>query len=194
MRIIAGKYKGRQLRVPKKMDFRPTSERVREAIFSALQSMLELEGLRVLDLYAGSGALGFEALSRGAAEVAFCEIERARLALLRENAEALGVSDQCTVYSGAVRNCLERELDGEPYDLIFADPPYAEHPGEDLLVWLADTAALHANSLLVIEGGKKQTVLEPRVSLSGGSLAAVLEKEKIYGDTLVLYYRILAEG
>lgn len=120
MRIVAGAWGGRRLRVPRGRSVRPTSDRVREAWMSAAGP--ELPEARVLDLFAGSGALGLEALSRGAASAVFVERGREALPVLRANIRSLGADESATVVADDVFRFLERP--GEPFDLAFADPPY----------------------------------------------------------------------
>ncbi|WP_091449510.1 16S rRNA (guanine(966)-N(2))-methyltransferase RsmD [Actinokineospora iranica] len=121
-RIVAGAAGGRRLAVPPK-GTRPTSDRVREALFSALEAAAGLDGARVLDLYAGSGALGFEALSRGAVLATLVESDRAAVGVLRGNAAALGMAG-ADVRAAKVDKVLATTPDA-PYDVVFADPPYA---------------------------------------------------------------------
>lgn len=124
MRIIAGKWRGRTLESPPGMGTRPTANRVRETLFSMLASRLgSFEDLRVADLFAGRGALGLEALSRGARHATFVEIDPAAVAVIRRNAEKLGASLEVLSGSALV---LPRN---EPFDLIFADPPYSSGSG-----------------------------------------------------------------
>lgn len=118
MRIIGGAAKGRRLRTRRGLDTRPMMDRVREAIFSSLGDLVD--GARVLDLYAGSGSLGLEALSRGAASVVFVENDRAALAVLRSNVEEVGLGGE--VVGRAVEDYLMGP--GSPVDLAFVDPPY----------------------------------------------------------------------
>jgi len=126
MRIIAGEWRGRTIEAPPGLGTRPTGDRVRETLFSMLSSRLGgLEGLRVADLFAGSGALGFEALSRGAASATFVESNAQAAAVLRSNAAKLGAADRVMIVSGSAL-ALPR---AEPFDLILADPPYAEGSG-----------------------------------------------------------------
>jgi 16S rRNA (guanine966-N2)-methyltransferase len=122
IRIIAGDFKGRRLKTPTGRTVRPTSDRVREAWFSILQQ--SIPDARVLDLFAGSGALGFEALSRGAARVDFVETHRVSLTTLKENIEALKVEDRVTIHRMDARRFAEGLQPGA-YDVAFADPPYA---------------------------------------------------------------------
>ena len=122
MRIVAGEWRGRRIKAPADDRVRPTADRVREAWLSILAGAVP--GARVLDLYAGSGALGLEALSRGAATAEFVELNAASLEALRANIAALGVAGQVTVHRGDALRFAER-LDPGAYDLAFADPPYA---------------------------------------------------------------------
>lgn len=120
-RIIAGTHRGRRLQVPAGEDTRPTSDRAREGLFSSVQSLLELEGARVLELYAGSGALGLEARSRGAGPVTLVERDPAALAAIRANAVLLG--EDVDIVVADVLTFLGRSP--QAYDLVLADPPYA---------------------------------------------------------------------
>jgi 16S rRNA (guanine966-N2)-methyltransferase len=120
-RIVAGSAGGRRIEVPPR-GTRPTAERVREAVFSALESLTELSGARVLDLYAGSGALGLEALSRGAAHATFVEADRRAAQLVRRNADALGLG-AVRVERTKAETLLAGQADGA-YQIVLADPPY----------------------------------------------------------------------
>jgi len=142
-RIIAGTHRGRQLAVPLGAVTRPTSDRAREGMFSSLQSLLDLEGAAVLNLYAGSGALGLEALSRGAASATLVESDERALAVLRRNTETLGLP---AVVVGLE---VERFLAGtpEPYDLVLLDPPYElEIDLAALVPWAADVVVVERRS------------------------------------------------
>lgn len=121
MRITGGAFGGRRLTQPADPRVRPTSDRVREAWMNILGP--DLEGARVLDLFAGSGALGLDALSRGAASVTFVELSPASLAAIRANIEALGVADRVEVRRGDALRVVAR-LSGQPYDVVVADPPW----------------------------------------------------------------------
>ena len=126
MRIIAGAWRGRAIEAPPGAGTRPTADRVRETLFSMLASRLgSFEELRVADLFAGSGALGLEALSRGAANATFVETAAAAVALIRRNAEKLGADERARVIAGSALTLPQ----SEPFDLIFADPPYAPGSG-----------------------------------------------------------------
>src|SRR3989442_15514188 len=129
LRIIAGEFKGRRLKTPAGRTVRPTGDRVKEAWFSILQQ--SIPEARVLDLFAGSGALGFEALSRGAMAVDFVENHMASLAAIRDNAATLKVEDRVTIHRMDAVRFAER-LQPAQYDLAFADPPYATDEAEQL--------------------------------------------------------------
>lgn len=122
LRVIAGEFGGRRLKTPPGRIIRPTGDRVKEAWFSILQS--SIPGARVLDLFAGSGALGFEALSRGARAVDFVEKHKAALATIRDNATTLNVADRVTIHRDDAMRFAER-LQPHVYDVALADPPYA---------------------------------------------------------------------
>lgn len=128
-RIIAGEFGGRRLQAPSGRGTRPTADRVREAWMSILGP--RLPGARVLDLYAGTGALGLEALSRGAAHIDFVERVPSVLAVLRENIAALGVDDRCRVHRADALRFVEGLAPGA-YDVALADPPYADPAAERL--------------------------------------------------------------
>ncbi|MFZ0043055.1 MAG: 16S rRNA (guanine(966)-N(2))-methyltransferase RsmD [Solirubrobacteraceae bacterium] len=171
MRVIAGEYGGRELVAPKGRATRPTSDRVREALFSILG---DIGGARVLDLYAGSGALGIEALSRGAAQATFVDSARGAIAAIRRNLEALGV--EAEVVSQPASAFLERaRRNARQYDLLFLDPPYrlASSLGRDLTVALA--AVLAPDARVVAESDRRSP------------LALELEEldHRRYGDTLI---------
>jgi 16S rRNA (guanine(966)-N(2))-methyltransferase RsmD len=122
MRIIAGTFRSRPLDAPPGLATRPTSDRLRETLFNVLAP--RIEGANFLDLYAGSGAVGMEALSRGAAQVAFVERAPAALKVLRANLEKLGLRTGFHVHAAAVGAWLRREITGAGFDLVFLDPPY----------------------------------------------------------------------
>ncbi|HJS44249.1 MAG TPA: 16S rRNA (guanine(966)-N(2))-methyltransferase RsmD, partial [Gemmatimonadales bacterium] len=128
-RIIAGEFRGRRLKAPAGRAVRPTGDRVKEAWFSILQQ--SIPHARVLDLFAGSGALGFEALSRGAVSVDFVESHKASLAVIRDNAATLGAEARVTIHRSDAMRFAERLQPGA-YDVAFADPPYAADEAAEL--------------------------------------------------------------
>jgi 16S rRNA (guanine966-N2)-methyltransferase len=149
LRIIAGSLKGRKVPVPESNGLRPTPDRVREALFSILGGVVD--GARVLDAYAGSGALGLEAYSRGAAAVTFLEADRqVHLALVRTLGD-LGVSDRCRALLGRAEQLPAGVRDGSPYDLVLADPPYAMQAAGAVLRWASTPGLLSAGGSLVLE-------------------------------------------
>ncbi|KAA5832613.1 16S rRNA (guanine(966)-N(2))-methyltransferase RsmD [Saccharopolyspora hirsuta] len=149
-RIVAGSVGGRRIEVPPR-GTRPTSERVREALFSALESAMELPGARVLDLYGGSGALGLEALSRGAAHATFVESDRRAAGMLRRNAAALGFRD-VHVAQAKAETLLSTPTD-RPFDVVLADPPYdlTQEKLQQVLTALVDNGWTAPGSLVVVE-------------------------------------------
>jgi 16S rRNA (guanine966-N2)-methyltransferase len=175
MRVIAGAYKGRRLQAPPGASTRPTSDRVREALFSILG---DVSGARVLDLYAGSGALGIEALSRGAAEVVFVEQSRPAADVIRANLRAVGDPD-AKIRSEDALAYLTRAPGEPPFDLVFADPPYssATRLGGHLSRLLP--AILTEDSLTVTESDKRAPL----------ELALPLIDERTYGDTRIAIHR-----
>lgn len=179
MRIVAGVAGGRRLAVPPH-GTRPTSDRVREAVFSALVARRDLEGARVLDLYAGSGALGLEALSRGAAHVQFVESNRGAAAVLSRNVEALGLPG-AQVTTADVHAVLRGDP-GQPYDVVLADPPYAldEEALSGVLNALAGGRWLAPAALVVVERPAK--AVPP--TWPDGVFALT---QRRYGDTAVYY-------
>lgn len=143
-RVIAGLARGRRLSVPPGPGTRPTSDRAREGLFSSLQSLCDLDGARVLDLFAGTGALGLEALSRGASTAVLVEDDPAALRALRANVDAVGLPG-AQVVADRVERFLGGPPSGEAFDVALLDPPY-EHEVEPvleaLLPWLADGAVV----------------------------------------------------
>jgi 16S rRNA (guanine966-N2)-methyltransferase len=175
-RIVAGAAGGRRLVVPPK-GTRPTSERVREAMFSALEAAIDLDGALVLDLYAGSGALGLEALSRGAASVTFVESDRKAVEVLRRNVDAVGLPGT-VVRPGAVESVLADPA-AEPFDVILADPPYAVTAEQVAVVLerLADNGWLAGHGILVLERSARDG--QPPLPAGWTSI-----RSRRYGDTL----------
>lgn len=175
MRVVAGSARGRRLGAPPGADTRPTTDRVREAVFNALGSLGIVEGATVVDLYAGSGALGIEALSRGAASAHFVESDRRAAAVIEDNLEALALADRAVV----VRRPVEAAIADlpAPLDLVLADPPYAFDGWPELLARLLPLLAHGA--VVVAESDRSLT------------LPAGWEKvrERTYGGTVVLFAR-----
>ena len=131
MRVVAGEARGRSLIAPEGNRTRPTSDRVRESIFNMLFSLHATEGSTVVDLYAGCGALGIEALSRGASHCTFVEQDRRAIECIHTNLETLGFADRATVVQADVESWVERNT--ERVDVVLADPPYGDGDWEKLL-------------------------------------------------------------
>ncbi|WP_375501218.1 16S rRNA (guanine(966)-N(2))-methyltransferase RsmD [uncultured Jatrophihabitans sp.] len=178
MRIVAGAAKGRRLAPPAPAT-RPTSDRTREALFNTLAGYVRLDGARVLDLYAGTGAVGLEALSRGADEVVLVESNRRAIDVIRRNVETVGLPG-ATVVPRAVNGFLADESD-EPFDLIFADPPYAEDPGLGIAIWAERWLA--RDGIVVVERDARSG------SPFTGIASLTLAREARYGDTVLWYGR-----
>ena len=174
--MIAGHLGGRRLVAPRGLATRPTTDRVREALFSTLAGV---DGARVLDLYAGTGALGIEALSRGAASAVFVESARPALAALRENLTSLGLSEITRVLAEPIARAVPRlAASSVPFDLVFADPPYDDV--DDALAALeALRPALAPGARIVLEHAARRP---PRPST-----ALDLLRTRTYGDTALAF-------
>lgn len=196
MRVIAGAHGGRRLRAPGGREVRPTADRVREALFSSLGQTVA--GAHVLDLYAGSGALGIEALSRGAASATFVERSPRVAAVLRDNLSALGLAAAvaiCPVATYARGGCAAdagspagAPTAGDPVDLVLADPPY-DHGLEELVTALdalRERRRLTADATVVVERDRR----------SADALPGWLEvhRRRTYGDSVLLYLSVRANG
>ncbi|MFL0356306.1 16S rRNA (guanine(966)-N(2))-methyltransferase RsmD [Erythrobacter sp. GH1-10] len=156
MRIIAGEWRGRKLVAPKGEATRPTADRTRETLFSMLTSRLgSFEGLRVADLFAGSGALGLEALSRGAAHCLFVEQDRAALDAIKQNIATLDARSRTTVEAISVMHLRPAR---EPYDLILLDPPYRTGAGSVALDRLLRLGWIGPATWMAVETGARETV------------------------------------
>lgn len=180
-RIIAGSAGGRRIRVPTGTGTRPTSDRVREALFSALESELgTLAGLRFLDLFAGSGAIGIEASSRGAGHVTLVEHDKRAASIIRRNCDELGLSG-CDVIAVPAERLLSAPPVA-PYDVIFADPPYtmADQAVADLLGRLVSNGWAGPGALLVVERSSRGPDL-----VWPGSVTS--DRVRKYGETVLWY-------
>jgi 16S rRNA (guanine966-N2)-methyltransferase len=155
VRIIAGEWRGRRLQAPPGEATRPTADRVRETLFSMLASRLgSFEGLRVADLFAGSGALGLEALSRGAAFACFVEDDAKAAAAIKANAAELGALDRVQIFGGSAL-ALARS---EPFELVFADPPYSPGSGTAAVRAVADAGWLAPGGWIAVETARSDSV------------------------------------
>lgn len=183
MRIVAGKFRGKQLISPSDDSIRPTADRVRESMFNILASRLGpvFDGLRVLDLFAGTGALGLEALSRGAAHVTFVETGAEARGLIRDHIEAFG--------AGGITKLLRRDATdlGVPgtfgrFDLVFLDPPYGKGLGEQALAGIAANGWLADGATLVFEESAEATLEIPA--------GFTLDDRREYGAAAVHFLRL----
>lgn len=177
MRVVAGTARGRRLRTPDGASTRPTSDRVREAVFNALFSLDALRDALVVDLYAGSGAMGIEALSRGAAHAWFVESDRRALAVIDDNLDVLDLRDRATVVRSDVETALRGPASVIPdgLDLVLADPPYAFDDWSDLFALVAPR--LGPDALVVAESGAPIAVPTGWEKM----------RERTYGGTVITF-------
>ena len=182
LRIVAGKLGGRRIQAPPGKGTRPTAEKLRGAIFNSLEQWIALEGARVLDLYAGSGALGIEAHSRGAAHVTFVEGDHRTAASIRDNLKTLGIPREATeVVPQKVLTWLRR-APAEPHtDLVLIDPPYTAGEYGPVLDALVRWPGLALGALLVVETTKQLDLPVPP--------GLEVLRSKRYGDTQLVFLR-----
>lgn len=179
MRIVAGKHRGRTLDAPKGRDTRPTSDRAREAMFNVLEHGVDgpgLRGARVIDVFAGTGALGLEALSRGARHATFVEAHRAAQTILRANIAKLHEEDATAVLP--IKAAALPTAD-TPVDYAFLDAPYNKGLSVPTLQALADQTWLHAGSIIMVEVGADEVFTPPR--------GFKVEKDKSYGAARIIF-------
>lgn len=182
MRIIAGIHKGRRLHAPKGRELRPTSDRVREALFSIIGT--RIMHAMVLDLYAGTGAVGLEALSRGAKHVAFVETHPSSLRMIRSNLALCGQAEQAAVLPRDATVFLQqwnKQVRYDPFDVVFADPPYHLVSPAELARQIAESQVVRSGGMLILEHAGKQK-LPDRV----GTLAQT--RSYRYGDTMLTLF------
>ena len=185
MRVIAGTARGRRLKAPPGRRTRPTSDRVREALFSSLGA--DVVDVTVLDLFAGTGALGIEALSRGARAATFVERDAAVLGLLRDNLTAAGVADRATVVGGEAGGFVRRSQP-TAFNVVFCDPPY-DMPADDvvaLVTQLHGNGGLALGATVILERDRRDPDLDTLAAPDG--LLAV-DRQRSYGDTVLVYLR-----
>lgn len=184
MRIVGGQFKGRAIAAPAGRDTRPTGDRAREAVFNILAHApwaTGIEGRRVLDLFAGSGALGLEAMSRGAAFALFVETEAAARGAIRDNIEALGLFGTTRIHRRDATDLGVKPAGlGEPFDLVFLDPPYGKSLGERALAQLSAGGWIRDDALVVLEVGADEMPLTP---------AFETLDEREYGAAKVLFLK-----
>lgn len=183
MRVIAGRFGGRTLVAPRGKATRPTSDRVREALFSILG---DVAGTRVLDLFAGSGALGIEALSRGAAAATFVESSRAARACIDRNLDALGLTSRTRVLGTSVERSAKALTDAGPFELVLCDPPWAELPRVAPLLGRLLPLLLAPGARVVLEhpAGDEPSLAVPSLELA---------ERRAWGDTGASFYSVILE-
>lgn len=184
MRIIAGRLKGRRLVSFKADHIRPTTDRVKESVFNKLQG--DWEGASVLDLYAGTGNIGFEALSRGACRVVAVELSAKSIAIIRRNVEELGLADDHSIVKDDVLRWLGR-YQGPAFDIVMADPPFTESLADDTLKQLAASNAVGPQTTVVVEASSHETVAETYSNLACWD-------RRDYGDKQISFWSRPVEG
>ncbi len=177
MRVAGGAGKGRRLQVPSGLRVRPTSDKVKQALFNILGD--KVPGAIFLDLYAGAGGIGIEALSRGAGKVTFVDVSRESLHVIKRNLQQLEFEDRAQVVLSKAESFLKKTT--ESYDIVFLDPPYAEDIASVLELFGA--GALSPGAVVVAEHFKKQASPEKVAGLT-------LSRESRYGDTVLAFYEM----
>lgn len=177
MRVVGGAIGGRRYEIPARLSARPTTDRAKEGLFNILQNLISLEGLRVLDLFGGSGGVSYEFLSRGAASVTTVEADRNAAAFIRKTADVFGIADRLRVSQSDVFKFLRNEED--TYDLIFADPPYALPQMGTLPEVVFSGNLLTPGGFFILEHGTKTPLPEQPKSF----------REATYGDSTFSFYQ-----
>ena len=184
MRVISGKFKGHKLVSFQAGHIRPTTDRVKETLFNKLMGLTG--EARVLDLFAGTGNLGIEALSRDATHVDFVEENRKSLAILRENLNKLRITSGFAVLPLDVFKYLKR-FEGAPYNLILADPPFPQKWADKVMSSIAISATLTSGTIVAIESAAKETIQDFYASLTNNCDLNLLDRKKFGDKNLSLY-------
>ena len=184
MRIIAGSARGRRLKCPRGLGTRPTPDRVRESVFSILGD--RVPGSRVLDLFAGTGAMGLEAVSRGAREAVFVEKDLAARQALEANIRGCGFSEKTVIMPTSVQRYFLKDGLGGGFDIVFADPPYGSEEGTLTLMALSKHVKSLPEGLVVLEHAPGDPVIQPPGLL-------VVQSRK-YGNTMLTFFRVTGKG
>lgn len=179
MRIISGKYKGQLLNNFSADHIRPTTDRVKETLFNILQN--ELPGAKVLDLFAGTGNLGLEALSRGAEEVVFVESHPKSLDIIRKNIEKLKITEKYTIVNKDVLRFLET-APNTTYDVIFADPPFTKLMADEVMTFASKSLVFGGNTVMAIESAKRE-----KLESQYGEL--IRADQRIFGDKILSFFK-----
>ena len=181
MRIVAGKYRSRKLKAVEGLSTRPTADRIKEAVYSSLGTYFG--GAMMLDLFAGSGNIGLEALSRGMDKVVFVDSDSKAIAVIKENVACLKVENECEIwkmdYKNALAKCVDENL---KFRLIYLDPPYDYNKLADILLWIEQYELLDYNGVVVVENRKEDEYQSEYQKLQ-------LYKEASYGITKIRYFR-----
>jgi 16S rRNA (guanine966-N2)-methyltransferase len=184
MRIIAGQAHGRRLKAPRGLHTRPTSARARESIFSRLAVRVDFRGVRVLDIFAGSGSLGIESLSRGAAQATFVDSSRGAAAAIRANLAELGLGDRARVMVSDVRRALgELGRSHESFDLVFVDAPFKDDMSAQVLALLGEFQLVAPGGWVVMEQSKRAPAAPPAPKAHECAFVATI------GDHRIAFYR-----
>lgn len=177
MRVVGGEIGGRRYEIPARLPARPTTDRAKEGLFNILQNLTDLDGIRVLDLFGGSGGVSYEFLSRGAAGVTVVEADRNSVAFIQKTAAAFGIADRLTVVQSDVFKFLRNTA--ETFDLVFADPPYALPQMATFAETIFSGNLLAAGGLFILEHATKAPLPEHPYQL----------REATYGDSTFSFFQ-----
>lgn len=179
VRVISGSARGLKLNTPGDDRVRPTTDRVKESMFNIIQDWVY--DSQVLDLFAGSGALGIEALSRGASQAVFCDNSLDSIKIIKSNIEKARVADRSQIVSGDFKRCLrDMEAKNQSFDMIFVDPPYYEGLFEEVLDTISSCKILKKDGMVIVEHDAKKPI--------GQVEGLEVYKEKKYGITMLTFY------
>jgi 16S rRNA (guanine966-N2)-methyltransferase len=186
MRITGGMASGRRFTLPRGLAVRPTTDRVREALFNILSP---LSGMTFLDLYAGSGAVGIEALSRGALRAVFVERNAGAVRMIRKNLEGFGFEGRCEILAMEVGRSIKLMTDRrERFDVLFADPPYGEGLVDETLRCLSDGSLVAVDGVLILQHSRRETPTEPMPAVFS------MTDRRRYGETVLSFLKFKAEA
>lgn len=186
MRVIAGTAKRRRLKVPRGLEVRPTSDRVKEALFNILGELVQ--GCRFLDLYAGTGNIGIEALSRGAAGAVFVEKDLKNIRVIRDNLTVTGLEEKARIIHQDVGKALFMlGQEGQVFDLVFMDPPYLKDLEQGALEGIIRHGLLDPGGMVVVESSSKDRLPQKVATLN-------LTRQEKYGDTVLSFYHYFEQN
>ncbi len=189
MRVIGGTARGRRLLAPRGLDTRPTSDKVKEALFSILAGMIgPLDGSSVLDVFAGTGSLGIEAMSRGAGQAVFIDAGREAVTVLAKNLQTTGFADRSTILTQNFRAAFTRlESAGRNFRIVFLDPPYGKGLLEKSLEQLSESTMLDEGAVVVAEHSSREEIRS-----AFGPLRQC--DRRVYGDTALTFFTLTRKG